>query len=134
MTDHPRESFDLNRLLLRWAINAAAIWAAITFVPGITPTTRNDITAILVIALVFGLLNAIIRPILMFLTCPLILLTLGLGTLLINTLLFALAGELGRQIGYGFRVEGFWPAFWGALVVSIISAVLSTVLGGRRSD
>ncbi len=122
---------DSNSLILRWAINAAAIWAAIQLVPGITPL-RDDFVGIAIIALIFGLVNAIIRPILTLLTCPLIILTLGLGTLLINAAMFALAGWIGQQFGFGFVVDGFWPAFWGALVVSIVSAVLSAVLGGKR--
>jgi putative membrane protein len=68
------------------------------------------------------------------LTCPLIILTLGLGTLLINTLMFWLAGELGKSFGFGFTVDGFWPAFWGAIVVSLVSVVLSSVLGVQKRD
>lgn len=131
MSKHNREGFDLDRFLIRWAANAAAIWVAIRFVPGIVPTERS-IEAYIVIALIFGLVNAIIRPLVALLTCPLIILTLGLGTLLINTAMFWLAGEIGSRLGYGFTVDGFWPAFWGALVVSVVSAVLSAIFGGRR--
>ena len=88
----------------------------------------------IVIALIFGLVNALIRPILVFMTCPLLILTLGLGTLLINAGMLALTGWVGERIGYGFTVAGFWPAFWGALVVSLVSMVLSTVLGRRDHD
>jgi putative membrane protein len=131
MSRQNHEGFDLARLLIRWAINAVAIWVAIRYVPGIRPT-QNSLEAIVVIALIFGLVNAIIRPIVALLTCPLIILTLGLGTLLINTLMFWLAGAIGRQFGYGFRVDGFWPAFLGALVVSLVSMLLSAVVGERR--
>lgn len=117
--------------IMRWLINAAAIWAAIELVNGITPI-QAGVENILIIALIFGLVNALIRPIIMFMTCPLIILTLGLGTLLVNTAMFALAGEIGARFDVGFTVDGFWPAFWGALVVSIVSAVLSTVLGEKR--
>ncbi len=133
MSNHRREGFDLDRFLIRWAANAVAIWVAIRFVPGIIPTERS-VEAYIIIALIFGLVNAIIRPIVALLTCPLIILTLGLGTLLINTAMFWLAGEIGRSLGYGFTVEGFWPAFLGALVVSIVSAVLSSLVGGRRRE
>ena len=134
MSERRREGFDLGRLLMRWAINAVAIWAAIRLVPGIVPT-ENSVEAMIVIALIFGLVNAIIRPIVALLTCPLIILTLGLGTLLINTAMFWLAGDIGKQFGFGFTVDGFWPAFLGALVVSIVSMVLSSVLGtDRRSS
>ena len=131
MSKRHREGFDLDRFLVRWAINAAAIWAAIRIVPGITPT-ESSLEAYIIIALVFGLVNAIIRPIIALLTCPLIILTLGLGTLLINAGMFWLAGEIGQSLGYGFTVEGFWPAFLGALVVSIVSMVLSSLLGERK--
>lgn len=131
MSHRQREGFDLDRFLIRWAANAAAIWVAIRIVPGIVPTERS-VEAYIIIALIFGLVNAIIRPLVALLTCPLIILTLGLGTLLVNTAMFWLAGEIGRSLGYGFTVEGFWPAFWGALVVSIVSAVLSGLVGGRR--
>src|SRR5574341_879065 len=130
MSEH-REGFSLWRLLLRWLINAAAIWVAFEVVPGIEPL-NNSVEAILVIALIFGLVNAIIRPIIAFFTCPLIILTLGLGTLIINAGMFALAGAIGRQFVFGFTLDGFWPAFWGALVVSIVSWLLSILLGGGR--
>ena len=118
--------------LLRWLINALAIWAAIRLVPGIVPVDEGFVS-IAAIALIFGLVNAIIRPILIMLTCPLIILTLGLGTLLINTAMFWLAGQIGVRFGVGFTIEGgFWPAFWGALIVSILSAVLTAALGGRK--
>jgi putative membrane protein len=122
-----------NSLLARWGITAVAIWAAIELVPGIHPV-REGIVSILVIALIFGFVNALIRPLLMFMTCPFIILTLGLGTLLINTAMFALAGWLGQQFNVGFTVDGFWPAFWGALVVSIVSGLLSSVLGGKKQE
>jgi len=84
------------------------------------------------VALLFGLVNALLRPILKLLTCPLILLTLGLFTFVINAILLALAAALGRQLGLGFWVEGFGPAFWGALVVSIVSVLLSFGLTERK--
>ena len=112
------------KLLIRWIINAVALWVALNYVPGI----HHEITGwlpILGLAFIFGLVNALVRPLLNFLTCPFIILTLGLGTLLINTLLFWLSGQVGEYFGVGFSVEGFWPAFWGALVVSLVSVVLT---------
>jgi putative membrane protein len=131
MSNRHHEGFDLDRFLIRWAANAVAIWVAIRIVPGIDPTERS-VEAYIIIALILGLVNAIIRPLVALLTCPFIILTLGLGTLLINTAMFWLAGKIGNSLGYGFTVDGFWPAFWGALVVSIVSAVLSSLVGGRR--
>ena len=117
----------LNRLLIRWFINGVAVWAAANLVPGIM-LTEDSPGAIIVIALILGFLNATINPLLKFLTCPFILLTLGLGALLINTLVFWLAGEIGQSFGYGFSVDGFWSAFLGALVFSIVSVVLGVFL------
>jgi putative membrane protein len=124
----------MTKLILRWAINAIALWVAVTYVPGISGT--KDWLSILGLALIFGLVNALLRPLLNLLTCPLIILTLGLGTLLINTLLFWLSGLIGGYFKIGFTVDGFWPAFFGALVVSVISVVLTLLLkdelGSRR--
>jgi putative membrane protein len=78
----------------------------------------------LFLALIFGVINAVLRPILTTLGCPVIILTLGLGVLLINTLLFYLTGLIGTYFGVGFTVEGFWPAFWGALIVSVVSFLM----------
>jgi len=104
-----------------------ALYAAMALVPGIEAQSENWLSFIW-LALIFGLINALLRPLLMLLTCPLIILTLGFGTLLINTLLFYLAGVIGQAFNVGFTVDGFWPAFLGALVVSIISMVLSLLL------
>ena len=124
----------MSRFLVRWFINAIAIYVAISIVPGIS--LRSDLSqqwvAIALLALIFGLLNALLRPLLVLLTCPLIILTLGLGTLLINSLLFYLTGQIGGQFGWGFNVSGFWPAFFGALVVSIVSFVLNVLLKDEK--
>jgi putative membrane protein len=117
----------MTKLILRWAINAFALWVAINYVPGIH-ADQADWLPIIGLALIFGLINALLRPLIVLLTCPLIILTLGLGTLLINTLLFWLAGLIGSEFGIGFTVDGFWPAFLGALVVSVISTVLTLLL------
>ena len=74
-------------VILRWGVNAVAIWVAFRFVPGVTPVELS-VEAVIVNALIFGLVNAFIRPLMKFMSCPLIILTLGLGTLLINTLMF----------------------------------------------
>lgn len=129
------------KLLIRLAINAVALWVVINGIPGVfngVPgiSGPRDWQSILALAFIFGLVNAIIRPIITLLTCPLIILTLGLGTLLVNTLMFYLAGQIGTAFGVGFTVDGFWPAFFGALIVSIISIVLSVFVPddneGRR--
>lgn len=119
----------MTRFIIRWAINAVAMYAAVALLQGngLTPQSTNWLSFIW-LALIFGLINALLRPLIMMLTCPLIILTLGLGTLLINTLLFYLAGLIGTRFGVGFTVNGFWPAFLGGLIVSVVSLVLSMVL------
>ena len=114
------------KLLVRWGINAIALWVAITFVPGIH--AQASWPGLLGLALIFGLVNALLRPLLSLLTCPFLILTLGLGTLLINTLLFWLSGLIGERFGVGFTVDGFWPAFFGSLIVTLVSVVLTLVL------
>jgi len=88
--------------------------------------------SIIWLALIFGLVNALLKPIVGFLTCPLIILTLGLGTLLINTLMFYLAGLIGTNFGVGFTVDGFIPAFLGALITTVVSIVLNGLLRDER--
>ena len=127
----------MNKFIIRWVINAIALYAAVLLVPGIQVRTNlsEQWMAIVLLALVFGLLNALVRPLLLLLTCPLIILTLGLGTLLINTLLFYLTGWVGSQFGWGLSISGFWAAFFGALVVSVVSIFLNLILkddSGRR--
>ncbi|HWQ45547.1 MAG TPA: phage holin family protein [Longilinea sp.] len=123
----------MQKFFVRWFINAVAMYAAIYLLQGhgIVPQTENWVDFIW-LALIFGLINAIIKPILMVASCPLLILTLGLGTLLVNTLLFYLAGVIGTQFGVGFTVDGFWPAFLGALIVSVISIVLSAIFRDER--
>ncbi|NMB87124.1 MAG: phage holin family protein [Chloroflexi bacterium] len=119
----------MKNLLIRLAINAVALYAAIALMNGrgITPQ-NNDWVSLIWLALIFGLINAILKPILMVAGCPFIILTLGLGTLLINTLLFYLAGNIGARFGVGFSVSNFGAAFIGAIIVSVVSFVLSSLL------
>ena len=125
----------MTKLILRWAINAIAIYLAVTFFPGIT--LHSGLLSVIWLALILGLVNAFIRPLLKLLTCPLIILTLGLFTLLINTFVFWLMGQIGQSFGINITIAGFWPAFLGGLVVSIVSVVLTLILKdelkGRKS-
>ena len=116
------------RLLLRWIVMALALAVAAWTVPGIDVTDQNGTIAVLLMAVVFGLVNAFIRPLITLLSCPLVLLTLGLFTLVINGICFSLASWFAQMLGIGFVVNGFWPAFWGAIVVSIVSFLLSLFL------
>ena len=121
------------KLLIRWFINAVALAAAAYVVPlvisdGIVIVGEPAWVSVAIMALIFGLVNALIRPLLKLLTCPLILLTLGLFTLIINGLMLWLASWIGRQFDVGFLVKDFWSALLGAVVISVVSFVMSLVL------
>jgi putative membrane protein len=116
----------MTRFILRWAINAVAIFLAVSYVPGIS--LQSGWLSVLWLALILGLVNAFLRPLLKLLTCPLIIVTLGLFTLLINTFLFWLTGQLGQFIGIHMTIAGFWPAFFGGLVISVVSVVMTLIL------
>ena len=111
------------RFLLRLVITAAALYAAVYLVPGIT--YEGPLLSLLIVALVFGVVNAIVRPILVSLTCPLIVLTLGLFLLVLNAVMLWLTSALSGALGIAFRVDGFVAALVGGLVVAIVSAVLN---------
>ncbi|MGC9356958.1 MAG: phage holin family protein [Anaerolineae bacterium] len=117
------------KILIRWVINAFALFAAAWLVPGIRVEDQGAWVVYAIMAVVLALVNAIIRPILKLLTCPLIILTLGLFTLVINGLSLWIAAALGNSLfGVGFYVDGFWAAFFGALIVSVVSVILSALV------
>jgi putative membrane protein len=119
------------QIVWRLLINATALWAATRLVSGIS--FDGDGRLLLVVALVFGVLNAAVRPILMLLTLPLFILTLGLFTFVLNAVMLWLTGSISDTLGLGFHVEGFGAAFLGALVVTVVSFVLSLfVASGAR--
>lgn len=112
--------------IVRLLVNAAALFVAAWIVPGI----RHDgsLVSLLLVALIFGIVNSLLRPLITLLTCPLILLTLGLFSLVINAVMLMLTGWFSEQWGLGFHVDGFWPAFLGGLIVGLVSVVLSLVV------
>ena len=112
--------------LIRLLVNAAALWVATRIVPGVT--YDGGVVPFLGVALVFGVINATLRPLTKVLTFPLILVTLGLFALVVNGLMLWLTSSLSSSLGLGFHVSGFWAAFFGALVVSIVSALLSMTI------
>jgi putative membrane protein len=126
----------MTKFILRWAINAIGLYLAVLILPGID--LRSNLVSILWLALIFGLINALFRPLLQFLTCPLILLTLGLFTLVINTFLFWLTSVIGQSFGFGLIISDpiWWNAFLGGLVISVVSIALTMILKdelkGRR--
>ncbi len=118
----------LKSLLIRWLVIAAAVWVTDWLFKGIT--INGGLVGVLLVALVFGLVNAIIKPIVQLLTCPLIILTLGLFTLVINTLMLLLTDML---MGDYLSVNGFWTAFFAAIVISIVTTLISVIVPDRSS-
>ncbi len=114
-------------MLLSLVINAAALWVATEMVDGISFT--GTVPTLLGVALVFGVLNVVVRPILKLLTFPFLILTLGLFIFVLNAVMLLLTSAASQALGLGFHVEGFVPALIGALVVSIISYGLSLFVG-----
>jgi putative membrane protein len=112
--------------LIRLIVNAAALWVATRVVSGVT--YMGDWLPFFGVAIVFGFVNAFIRPFAKILAFPLIILTLGLFSLVVNGLMLWLTSRLSETLALGFHVSGFWAAFWGALVVSIVSTVLSMMV------
>jgi putative membrane protein len=116
----------MSKILLRWLINAIGLYLAIgtDIISGIT-AEDTGIVAILALAFVLGIFNVLLRPLLKLLTCPVILLTLGLFTLVINAVLFWLTGVIGNLFNIGYSVDGFVPALLGGLVVGVANMVLT---------
>ena len=111
------------RLIIRWLIVTLSLMTAVQLVPGITITSDRAFLALLAMGLIVGLINAVVRPILVFLSCPLMALTLGLFIFVINAFLLWFAGWLAEALGIGFHVDGFAAAFFGALIVSLVSTI-----------
>lgn len=121
----------MRSLLMHWVFNAAALWVACYFLTGLD--FNGTIVQLLMVAAVFGLVNSLLRPLLTILTCPLIVLTLGIFTLVINALMLMVTGWLSTSWRLGFAVSGFWPAFWGGLVIGIVSLMLSLLFTPKKS-
>ena len=116
-------------ILTRLLINAAALWVATRLVPGVSFT--GDWLPFFAVAFVFGVVNNVIGPVAKFLTFPLIIVTLGIFALVVNGLMLWLTSSFSNALGLGFHVSGFWSAFWGALVVSIVSTLLGMFVRDR---
>src|SRR3989337_2802773 len=115
--------------IVRLAVNAVALYAAIYLVPGLQNSVVNqDWVTYLALGLIFGLVNVFIRPILKLVTCPFYILTLGLFSLIVNTILFWLTFWIGAQFGVTAQITAFMDAFLGALVVSIVSMLLYAII------
>ncbi len=125
----------MTKFLTRWVINVVALYAALWLLEG-RINYAGAWTGVLWLALIFGLLNALVRPALKLLTCPLIILTLGLFTFVINAFIFWLASLVGQSFGFGLTISApvWWNAFLGSLVVSLVSVVLSVFLKDDKKD
>ena len=120
--------------LVRIAVVAVALWIATLVVPGIAVTATEPATRIGTlagVAIVFGVVNAVVKPVVKLLGCAFYILTLGLFALVVNALLFLLVGYLADAVGLPFAVDGFVAAFFGAIVVGVVSFVLHLVIPDR---
>ena len=113
--------------LLRLLINAGALWIAIQLIDGIEH--RGSWWSLLFVALVFGVLNSSIRPLLKLLSLPIIILTLGLFIFVINAVMLLITSWVSGLLNLGFHVDGFWDAFSGGLIVTVVSLLLSIFTG-----
>ena len=120
----------MKRILVRLAITAAAIYAATRFVDGIHFT--GGVATMFAVALVFTVVNALLKPIITLLTCPLIILTLGLFTLVINGVMLLVTASLSESLGLHFAVDNLVAAFWGGLVIGICSMILTLFFDTRK--
>ena len=116
--------------VVRLLINAAALWVATRVVSGVTYSGGG--IAFFGVALIFGVVNTFVGFTTKLLTFPLIIFTLGLFVFIINGLMLWLTSAVSDGLGFGFKVEGFWPAVWGALVVTIVSTALSIIVRPPR--
>ncbi len=111
------------RFLARLVVTAIALWCAVQLIPGMHYT--GGPLRLLGVALVFGIINALVRPVLLLLTCPLVVLTLGLFLFVLNGILLWITAAFSSSLGIPVHISGFWPAFWGGLVVGVVSMVLN---------
>lgn len=126
-------------LTIRVIVVAVSLWVATLLVGGIrigtdvnpASTTASTIGTLVVVAIIFGLVNAVLKPIIMVLGCPLYILTLGLISFVVNALLLWLVGWIAGTLSLPFAVDGFWSAFWGAIIIGIVSFLLHLLIPDR---
>lgn len=121
--------------LIRLLLTAAALWLATALVPGITlfgDSLWGEILSLVVAALVFTVVNTFVKPVVMAIGCALYVLTLGLFGLVVNALMFWLTGWVSEQFETGFAVDGFWAAFWGAIIVWVAMWVMDLLMPRRQ--
>jgi putative membrane protein len=123
------------KVVIHVVITAAALFVATAVVPGIqllAASTVTKITTLVVVALIFGVVNAVLKPIVKTIGCLFYVLTLGLIGLVVNALLLLLTSWVAAKLSEPFHITGFWPAFWGAIIIGVVSWLLAIVLGDRR--
>ncbi|MBV9092331.1 MAG: phage holin family protein [Streptosporangiaceae bacterium] len=123
------------RFLLRVAVSAAALGVATAAVPGIelpAGGTWSKIVTLLAVALIFGLINATLKPLIKVVGCAFYVLTLGLAALVVNGMLLWLTSVIAGALKVPFHVTGFWPALWGAIIVGLVSWALHLLVGDER--
>jgi putative membrane protein len=117
----------MKALLIRWGVIALAVWVTSLLLPGMT--IHGGIQGVLMVSLVFGLINAIIKPIVKLLTCPLVILTLGLFVLVINTLMLMLtAFFMSDYLTLSGSFNGFFTAFFASIIISIVTSVMNLIV------
>jgi putative membrane protein len=124
------------KLLLRILVAAAALGVATALLPGIevhTGSTASKIFTVIVVALIVGVVNAVLKPIVKTIGCLFYVLTLGLIGLVVNGLLLWLSSWVAGKLSLPFHITGFWPAFWGAIIVSVVTGLLNLVVD-RNDD
>jgi putative membrane protein len=123
------------KFLVRVAVSAAALGVATAAVPGITLPAAgawSKVGTLLAVALIFGLINATLKPLIKVVGCAFYVLTLGLAALVVNGLLLWLTSVIAGDLELPFHVTGFWPAFWGAIIVGLVSWLLHLLIGDER--
>lgn len=123
--------------LIRLVITAIALWVTTLIVPGVRvggESGANTALTLVAVALIFGVVNAVLKPIIKVFGCVFYLLTLGLFALVVNALLFLLTDWIARGLHLAFRVDGFWAAFWGAIVMAVVSWLISVAVPDRLEN
>jgi putative membrane protein len=125
------------RFLVRLVLTALALWLAAVIVDGIHlygDSVLERFLSLVLVALVFTLVNTFVKPLIMAIGCALYVLTLGLFGLVVNALMFWLTGWVSEKLSLGFLVDGFWPAFWGAIIVSLAMWVMDLLSPRQRAE
>jgi putative membrane protein len=119
------------RFLIRTVATAIALWVSTLVVSGITvsgSSTAANVATLVVVAIIFGLVNAILKPIIQVLGCLFYIITLGLIAFVVNALLFLLVDWIAELLNLPFNVDGFWSAFWGAIIVGLVSWLINLII------